>query len=405
MNLKRILGNSHVSILFKVDELSGDLRTRAVIDRETLCVKTESTCTIDAEIIFLNGKNFEKIFKAEISVIDLNDNSPIFPSNTIELELSEDAKIGTPLRLDSATDADTDQYDIEFYRLKEKSTTKFFELKEQKLPNGKLVPQLELIRSLDFEKRPVHHLRLEAVDFGGLRGSAEINVHVLDVNDHNPKFDHENYEISISESTKIGEVIFTLKASDADSGKFGELEYSYDNTLVSNATRTLFILDKTSGRISVGAKLNYEASKQHTLYVEARDFGPSSIPAYTTVTINIINVNDNRPSIEVSFLTEPTIEPTISEDAQIGDFVAFVSVTDQDKGKAGELTAHLVETPGFELTPIDLDQNRYIIRTKSQLDRERVSRYDLVIEAADSGIPPLVSQERISLKITGENSS
>ena len=92
-------------------------------------------------------------------MVDLNDNSPIFPSPTIELELSEDAKIGTPLRLDSATDADTDQYDIEYYRLKEKSTTKFFELKEQKLPNGKLVPQLELIRALDFEKRPIHHLR------------------------------------------------------------------------------------------------------------------------------------------------------------------------------------------------------------------------------------------------------
>ena len=223
----------------------------------------------------------------------------------------------------------------------------------------------------------------------------------MDVNDHNPKFDRENYEIQISESTKIGEVIFTLKASDADTGKFGELEYSYDNTLVSNATRTLFVLDKISGNISVGAKLNYEASKQHTLYVEARDFGPSSIPAYTTVTINVINVNDNQPSIEVKFLTEQ-IEPSISEDAQIGDFVAFVSVTDEDKGKAGELTANLVETPGFELTPIDLDQNRYIIRTKNELDRERVSRYDLVIEAADSGIPPLVSQKRISLKVTGK---
>ena len=148
--------------------MSGDLRTRAEIDRETLCVKTEPTCTIDAEIIFLNGKNFEKIFKAEVSVVDLNDNSPIFPSPTIELELSEDAKIGTPLRLDSATDADTDQYDIEYYRLKEKSTTKFFELKEQKLPNGKLVPQLELIRALDFEKRPIHHLSQGSQSFQDL---------------------------------------------------------------------------------------------------------------------------------------------------------------------------------------------------------------------------------------------
>ena len=76
--------------------------------------------------------------------------------------------------------------------------------------------------------------------------------------------------------------------------------------------------------------------------------------------------------------------PSVSESAQLRDFVAFVSVTDADKGAAGELTAHLVENNDFELETIDKDANRYILRTKSLLDRERVSHCDLVIEASDN---------------------
>ena len=187
--------------------------------------------------------------------------------------------------LDSATDADTEEYDIKLYTIDEKSNPKYFELKEQYLPNGKIVPQLKLIRTLDYEKRPLHKLKLKAVDHGGLSGSTNINIHVLDVNDHNPTFDSEIYKIKLSESTNIGEIVFRLNATDADSGKFGNIEYTYD-TLVSNSTRDIFLLNKDSGEIRIGKPLNYEKSKQHNLYVEARDQGSNSIPAYTTITID-----------------------------------------------------------------------------------------------------------------------
>lgn len=287
------------------------------------------------------------------------------------------------------------------YQIDEKSNPKYFELKEQYLPNGKIVPQLKLVRALDYEKRPLHKLKLKAVDQGGLSGSTHINVHVLDVNDHNPQFDSEIYNIKLSESVSVGQVVFTLNATDADSGVFGKVEYSYD-TLVTNATRHLFPINSETGEIRIGSALNYEKSKQHNLYVEARDQGQNSIPAYTTITIDIINVNDNRPKIEVSFIGDPLV-PSVSESAQIGDFVAFVSVTDDDKGAAGELTAHLIENPDFELDTIDKNSNRYILRTKTILDRERVSQYDLVIEAADSGLPPLVSQEHVLISVLDEN--
>ena len=86
----------------KIGEKSGDLRTSAAIDREKICTVDDDECTIDAEILYLDGSTFE-LFKVELRVIDLNDNNPIFPSLNVNLELSEDAAIGTLLRLGKLT--------------------------------------------------------------------------------------------------------------------------------------------------------------------------------------------------------------------------------------------------------------------------------------------------------------
>ena len=86
----------------KIGEKSGDLRTSAAIDREKICTVDEAECTIDTEILYLDGSTFE-LFKVELQVIDLNDNNPIFPSLNVNLELSEDAAIGTLLRLGKLT--------------------------------------------------------------------------------------------------------------------------------------------------------------------------------------------------------------------------------------------------------------------------------------------------------------
>ena len=86
----------------------------------------------------------------------------------------------------------------------------------------------------------------------------------------------------------------------------------------------------------MGSKLDFEEQTSHILYVEARDQGVNSVPVYVTVIINVLDQNDNAPEIKVSFLEETTT-PSISEDAVIGSFVAFVSVTDSDRGHAAKV--------------------------------------------------------------------
>ena len=113
----------------------------------------------------------------EIEIEDLNDNNPIFPNDLIQLELAENAVIGTLLRLDSATDADTLPFGVKRYSVDPEQYPSYFELQQDDI-DGSIIPQLRLIKSLDFEKRPVHRLTLTAFD-GGLparTGSAQVEV-------------------------------------------------------------------------------------------------------------------------------------------------------------------------------------------------------------------------------------
>jgi hypothetical protein len=206
--------------LLQIDPKSGDLRTSAPIDREDLCDREAPRCVFDAEIITniheyqSNGQSQSlfKLFKVELEIEDLNDNSPIFPKDKIEIFLSEEAQIGHIIRLDSASDADSIPFGVSSYTLKDQSHPRYFSLTERHLADGSLVPQLILDRPLDHEKIKALSLTLTAHDGGtpSLSGSTEIIVHVIDKNDNPPTFSQSEYSISVAENLKKIQKYFNL---------------------------------------------------------------------------------------------------------------------------------------------------------------------------------------------------
>ena len=77
----------------------------------------------------------------------MNDNSPIFPESELTIHIAENAQIGTEIRLDSATDADTTAYGIERYYLGEEDRlveNPYFDLQEEHI-NDVIIPILKVI--------------------------------------------------------------------------------------------------------------------------------------------------------------------------------------------------------------------------------------------------------------------
>jgi len=73
--------------LFSVDELTGDVRTVVRIDREEYC-RRAGRCTARVDVVIQPTMFFE-IVRARIHVLDINDNSPVFPVPLLNHSLPE----------------------------------------------------------------------------------------------------------------------------------------------------------------------------------------------------------------------------------------------------------------------------------------------------------------------------
>lgn len=109
-------------------------------------------------------------------------------------------------------------------------------------------------RPLDREQVKQYRLVVSAHDQGEppLAGMCNVTVVVLDQNDNDPQFDHNEYSATIAEDAAINTTVITVKAQDPDAGVNSEITYS-----LSNETKSLFRIDSSTGTITTaGYEIN-----------------------------------------------------------------------------------------------------------------------------------------------------
>ncbi|XP_036921933.1 protocadherin-17 isoform X3 [Sturnira hondurensis] len=402
----RVLENSAPHLL-DVDADSGLLYTKQRIDRESLCRHT-AKCQLSLEV-FANDK---EICMIKVEIQDINDNSPSFPSDQIEMDISENAAPGTRFPLTSAHDPDAGENGLRTYLLT-RDDHGLFALDVKSRGDGTKFPELVIQKALDREQQNHHTLVLTALDGGEPPRSAtvQINVKVIDSNDNSPVFEAPSYLVEVPENSPLGTVVIDLNATDADEGPNGEVLYSF-SSYVPDRVRELFSIDPKTGLIRVKGNLDYEENGMLEIDVQARDLGPNPIPAHCKVTVKLIDRNDNAPSI--GFVS--VRQGALSEAAPPGTVIALVRVTDRDSGKNGQLQCRVLGGGGTAgagalggsggPVPFKLEENYdnfYTVVTDRPLDRETQDEYNVTIVARDGGSPPLNSTKSFSVKILDEN--
>ena len=113
-----------------------------------------------------------------------------------------------------------------------------------------------------------------------------------DVNDHVPTFEEKTYSADVKESVSQGSSIITVRASDKDSGKNGEVLYSIKSQ---SSKPDVFRIEPSTGVISTRLELDRELESSHSIIVEAIDQGAPTgrLTASTSVTITVLDENDN----------------------------------------------------------------------------------------------------------------
>ncbi|KAM9181143.1 protocadherin-11 X-linked isoform 4-T4 [Dugong dugon] len=387
--------------LIRIEEGTGEIfTTGARIDREKLCagILVDARCFYEVEVAVLPDEIF-RLIKIRFLIEDINDNAPLFPATVINISIPENSAINSRYALPAAIDPDIGINGVQNYQLIKGQS--IFGLDVIETPEGDKMPQLIVQKELDREEKDTYVMKVKVEDGGFPQRSstAILQVSVADTNDNHPVFKEKEIEVSIPENAPVGTSVTQLHATDADIGENAKIHFYFSN-LVSNMAKRLFHLNNTTGLITIKEPLDREESPNHKLLVLASDGG--SMPARAMVLVNVTDVNDNVPSIDIRYIINP-INGTVvlSENAPLNTKIALITVTDEDADHNGRVTCFTDHEVPFRLRPVF--SNQFLLETAAYLDFESTREYAIKLLAADAGKPPLNQSSMLLVKVKDEN--
>ncbi|XP_059202756.1 protocadherin gamma-A11-like [Centropristis striata] len=361
---------------------TGDLVTSERIDRESLCGKKPS-CVVKVDLVLENPLELHRL---SLHIQDVNDNSPKFRESLIEMEIRESAEKGNRFSIEEAHDADIGQNAVQRYSL-QKNDNFILSVDSNKV-------ELVLENKLDREKQKEMNLLLTALDGGSPQRSGTVVIHVtvLDANDNAPVFSQAVYKASLPENSPPDTIVITVSATDADEGVNGDVTFYFGH--FSDDDVNVFTIDPKTGQIRVNNVIDFEESSSYEMRVQAKD--GLGLTSYAKVIIDVTDINDNAPVINLNSLTNP-----IPENVSPGTEVGIINVQDRDSETNGQVRCSIQQGVPFKLVPSI--KNYYSLVTTGQLDRELVSDYNITITATDEGSPPLSSSKTVQLSVADIN--
>lgn len=157
---------------------------------------------------------------------------------------------------------------------------------------------------MDREVKSTFDLVAEARDQGTPYRSARVTVRVLvtDVNDNSPDIvDPQEDVVSVREEQPPGTEVVRIRAVDRDNGYNASITYSILKGRDSDGYG-MFSIDPVSGLIRTRISLDHEERTIYRLAVAATDSGKPPKQTVRLLRIEVLDLNDNRPTFTSSSL-------------------------------------------------------------------------------------------------------
>lgn len=244
---------------FRINRRTGMLYTAVVLDAE---VRASYTLTVSAVDQGNAGSRKQSAAKVKVSVVDANDNDPLFDRYAVEVSVNENEPAGTSVAKVSARDRDAGENGYVSYSIANVKPVPF--------DIDHFTGLVRTTRLLDYEtsrRRYVLHVR--ASDWGyPYRRQTEMKlvVKLTDVNDNRPQFEKVDCEIRVPRwSTGVGKEIMTMSAVDFDDGNVVSYRVESGNE------DGCFAVDPATGVLSVACDLSDVRARERWLTVTATD--------------------------------------------------------------------------------------------------------------------------------------
>ncbi|XP_036872158.2 protocadherin gamma-A9 isoform X9 [Manis javanica] len=371
-------------------------------DRGTLSPELVLERTLDREeqaahrlvLIASDGADPRRSSTAHIlvTVLDTNDNAPVFAQQTYRMKVPESVPPGTRLLTVRASDPDegaNGEVAYKFWKISEKQSP-FFQLNEN-------TGEIATAKGLDYEDCAFYELEIQAEDGGGLKGWTKVLISVEDVNDNRPEVMVTSLFSPVREDAPQGTVIVLFNVHDGDSGKNGQVVCSIQDIIP-------FQLEKSMEdyyRLLVARNLDREKTPEYNITVTATDRGTPPLSTEIHITLQVVDINDNSPSF-----SENSYSVYLPENNLRGTSIFSVTAYDPDDSENARVIYSLTEDTiqGAPLSSyVSINSDTGVLYALRSFDYEQFRDLQVQVTATDSGDPPLSSNVSLSLFVLDQN--
>uniref|UniRef100_A0A672FLY2 Cadherin domain-containing protein n=1 Tax=Salarias fasciatus TaxID=181472 RepID=A0A672FLY2_SALFA len=378
--------------LFSLDQYNGEIRTMRMFSyrdprhqRLVVVAKDNGQPALSATVTI----------NIIVRVLDVNDNAPSFDKDKYFVNVMENSPIGSLVVKLNATDLDEGSnsdvvYSYSLYT--SERTQNMFKLNPE---NG----EIRVKEMVNYEDFKLYEMEVIASDKGlnSLSGHCNLTIQVTDMNDNHPEISIKSFKSPIKENEPIDTVIAVVSVSDKDSGDNGIVDLNIPKNMP-------FKLRESSDNyyeLVVSEPLDREKVPEYDITFTVTDRGSPPLSDNETMTLELLDVNDNVPQFPQSFYTIRVMENNAP-----GALLSSLTAFDPDLHENQYLVYFIIEkeianTSMSMLFSINPENgNLYALKT---FDYEIEKEFLFHIEARDSGSPPLSSNVTVHIIIVDQN--
>ncbi|XP_069445991.1 protocadherin gamma-A5 isoform X10 [Ovis canadensis] len=377
-----------ISETFQLDSNLGEISTVQPLDYE-------ESRFYDMEVVAQDGGALLASAKVLITVRDVNDNAPEVLLTSLSSTVSEDCLPGTIIALFSVHDGDSGENGEIVCSIPRNLPFKL----EKSVDN---YYHLLTTRALDREEISDYNITVTVTDCGNPPLSTEnhIFLKVADINDNPPIFPHTSYYTYIPENNPRGISIFSVNAHDPDSGNNAQVTYALAEDKFQGTPLSSYVsINSDTGALYALRSFDYEQVRELQLWVTASDNGDPPLSSNVSLSLFILDQNDNAP--EILYPALPVDGSTGVElaprSAEPGYLVTKVVAVDRDSGQNAWLSYRLLKASEPGLFTVGLHTGE--LRTaRALLDRDAIKQ-SLVVVVQDHGQPPLSATVTLTVAV------
>ncbi|XP_067375552.1 protocadherin gamma-C5-like [Channa argus] len=330
-----------------------------------------------------------------ITVLDINDNFPVFNESLYKVSLKENSTKGTFVIKLIAADADEGPNGEVRYSFGSRTSDIVLSAFDINDATGEIV----LKRSIDYESSKSYLIDITAKDKGvpEMEGHCRIQVDVEDVNDNAPEIVLTSKPSPVREDAPTGTAVALISARDLDYGENGKVTLK----LLKRSPFTLKPYFSNNYELVTSGALDRESISEYNIEITATDSGSPPLSSTKIIPVSITDVNDNPP-----IFTQPSYNVYLKENGVPGSILYSVSAYDLDSGENAKISYSILDSKVQDVSVssyVYINSDNGSIYSMHSFDYEKLKVFQIQVQAKDQGSPSLSGNATVHVFVLDQN--